>query len=87
MIKIETIGNRSTFKYEKQGLNLYILFGNSTKTYLITPELIQKVRNRVLESPIHLKYKASNYNKPHWQDCPNNRTCPYIAQLIIKGII
>ncbi len=87
MITIETIGKKSTFKYEKQGLHLHILFGNSIKPYFINPELIQEVRKRVSESPIQLKYKASNYNKPNWQECPNNRICPYIAQLIIKDLI
>ena len=28
--------------------------------------------------------KASLYNKDKWCECPNNRTCPYLACLIIN---
>lgn len=85
MEKCETLGKRSSFLYNYENGILFIQFGIMKNPIKVNPDWIEKVKQRV----VLMKYsrQTSLYNKHHWSECPNNRTCPYIASLIINGII
>jgi hypothetical protein len=85
-LKTPTLGGRSMVIFGKDKDGNYVKAGNFT--YRITDELIDLVTLRYLElkksgqvnrfgHPAHLS--TSQYNKPNWQGCPNNRACPFIA--------
>ena len=85
-LKTSTLGGRKTVIFGKDKDGNYVKAGNFT--YRITEELIDLVTLRYLElkksgkvnllgHSAHLS--TSQYNKPKWDDCPNNRACPYIA--------
>ena len=54
----------------------------------IKEDHVKKVSKRIdcLIKDKNLKYKTqtSLYNRDKWCECPNNRTCPYVACLIIN---
>ena len=83
---VPTIGGRSSFDYLVKEDTLYIRFGKMKRPLRIKYNLIQKVRERVNENSEPIK-QASYYNQERWSDCNNNRTSPYIAQLILLGKI
>lgn len=85
-LKTSTLGGRKTVIFGKDKDGNYVKAGNFT--YRITEELIDLVTLRYLElkksgqvnrfgNPAHMS--TSQYNKPKWNECPNNRACPYIA--------
>ena len=87
MIELNTLGGKSKFHYEIHNDILYLKFGKLIKPFIIKSDIIEKVKTRVINSPENLKFMASNYNKSKWDDCPNNRVCPYLAQMILKDIL
>jgi hypothetical protein len=78
-----TLGGRSNFEYAIESGSLLLRFGKMTTFLKIKQELINEVKIRVVDQ----KYSkiTSFYNKPKWQDCPNNRISVYIACLIINN--
>jgi hypothetical protein len=85
-LKTATLGGRSLVIFGKDKNGNYAKAGNFT--YRITEELLDLVTQRYLEleqtrevnrlgHPAHLS--SSQYNRPNWQGCPNNRACPFIA--------
>ena len=85
-LKTTTLGGRRTVIFGRDKDGNYVKAGNFT--YRITEELIDLVTLRYLElkksvqvnrygHPAHLS--TSQYNKPKWNECSNNRACPYIA--------
>jgi hypothetical protein len=85
-LKTTTLGGRSMVTFGKDKDGNYVNAGNFT--YRITEALMDLVTLRYLElekcggvnrlgCPAHLS--AGQYNYPNWQDCPNNRACPFIA--------
>jgi hypothetical protein len=85
-LKTPTLGGRCMVIFGKDKDGNYAKAGNFT--YRITEELIDLVTLRYLElekcgganrlgHPAQLS--SSQYNKPNWQSCPNNRACPFIA--------
>lgn len=82
-----TLGGRSEFEYAIENGKLLLRFGRMTTFLVVKKDYIVKVKNRI----DHLKDKnpkyktqTSLYNKKLWKECPNNRTCPYVACLIIN---
>lgn len=84
---IPTIGGRSTFDYYFENNVLYIRFGRSKNAIIVKDIDIESVRKQVLKYKNEPIQRASFYNQHKWNDCPNNRLCPYIAQLVIIGKI
>ncbi len=85
-LKTPTLGGRCMVIFGKDKDGNYAKSGNFT--YRITEELMDLVTLRYIElkksgqvnrlgHPAHLS--CSQYNKPNWQSCPNNRACPFIA--------
>lgn len=85
MNESRTLGGRSTFLYSYEYDVLKIQFGKMKSPIRIKPEWIILVRKRVE----YMKFltKASLYNKDIWTECPNNKSCPYVAALIINNHI
>lgn len=83
-----TLGGRSEFEYALENGKLLLRFGRMTTFLVVKEDYLQKVKDRIkkLKKDENPKYKTqtSLYNKKIWQDCPNNRTCPYVACLIIN---
>lgn len=83
-----TLGGRSEFEYALENGKLLLRFGGMTTFLVVKEDYLQKVKDRIkkLKKDENPKYKTqtSLYNKKIWQDCPNNRTCPYVACLIIN---
>ena len=84
MKKSITLGRRSSFFYDIENNIMMIKFGKLKKPIVVKKDVIDAVKERIKNSPSTYKYLASNYNKKKWDDCPNNRICPYVAQLIIS---
>jgi hypothetical protein len=84
---IPTIGGRSTFDYYFENNVLYIRFGISKNAIEAKDSDVKLVKEQVLKYKKEPIQRASFYNKPTWEECPNNRLCPYIAQLVIIGKI
>lgn len=82
-----TLGGRSSFLYSYSNGKLYIQFGSLKKPLLVDNSIIEQVKLRVDQSSEPEKYMASNYNKTKWGNCKNNRICPYVAKLIITGVL
>ncbi len=78
-----TLSGSSNFEYAIKSRSLLLGFGKMTTFLKIKQELINEVKIRVVDQ----KYSkiTSFYNKPKWQDCPNNRISVYIACLIINN--
>ena len=83
-----TLGGRSEFEYAVENGKLLLRFGKMVNFLEANEEWVLKVRDRIqkLKDDEHPKYKTqtSLYNKKIWEECPNNRTCPYVACLIIN---
>jgi hypothetical protein len=82
-----TLGGRSEFEYTIENGKLLLRFGKMVTFLEVKEDYIQKVKNRIYDlKDKNPKYKTqtSLYNKKIWGDCPNNRTCPYVACLIIN---
>jgi len=86
--KQSTLGGRSEFEYTIENGKLLLRFGRMTTFLVVKDEWIKEVKNRIqfLIDKKNIKYKTqtSLYNKDKWHECPNNRTCPYVACLIIN---
>lgn len=80
-----TLGGKSKFWYLYENEVLYIMFGQMVKPIIVRKEWIIVGRNRVKDT--NRSTITSDYNKPKWAECPNDRTCPYVAALVIKGLI
>ncbi|NQW49507.1 MAG: hypothetical protein HQ464_17240 [Planctomycetes bacterium] len=85
-LKTSTLGGRSSVTFGRDKNGDYVKAGQSK--YRITEELLQEVTRRHIElkkqrginrlgHADHLS--AGQYNKPNWENCPNNRACPFIA--------
>lgn len=83
-----TLGGRSEFEYALEKGKLLLRFGKMVTFLVVKEDYLQKVKDRIkkLKKDENPKYKTqtSLYNKKIWHDCPNNRTCPYVACLIIN---
>ena len=83
----KTLGGRSNFEYALEKGQLYIRFGKMTNFLSVKEDWIKKVYERInkLKENEVPKYntQTSLYNKKLWDECPNNRVCPYVACLII----
>lgn len=77
-----TLGGRSEFEYAIEKDKLLLSFGRMTNFLEVKSNWIQMVHKRIEETSFSTM--TSNYNKDKWGDCPNNRTCPYVACLIIN---
>ena len=82
-----TLGGRSEFEYSVENGKLLLRFGRMVNFLEANEEWVLKVRDRIqkLKDDEHPKYKTqtSLYNKKIWEECPNNRTCPYLAKLVL----
>lgn len=87
MQELQTLGGKSSFLYEFSNGKLFIQFGKLKKPIFVDDVLIELVKERVAETPEPGKFMASNYNKKKWQNCKNNRICPYVAKIVISGIL
>ena len=85
-LKTATLGERSLVTFGKDAKGIYVKAGKAN--YRITHDLLNAVAERHLDlvnrrganrlgHPHHLS--AGQYNKPNWENCPNNRACPFIA--------
>lgn len=83
-----TLGGRSEFEYAIENDKLLLRFGKMTTFLKVKEDYIKKVSKRIENLIKHKNPKYSTqtslYNKKIWLDCPNNRTCPYVACLIIN---
>jgi hypothetical protein len=83
-----TLGGRSEFEYALENGRLLLRFGKMTTFLEVKEDYINKVSKRIecLIKDKKPKYQTqtSLYNKKIWHECPNNRTCPYVACLIIN---
>lgn len=77
-----TLGGRSEFEYALENGKLLLRFGKMTTFLEVKSDWIQMVHKRIQKT--NFSTMTSNYNKDKWGDCPNNRTCPYVACLIIN---
>jgi len=87
MIECETLGGRSTFLYSINDGILSIQFGEMPNPIIVQNDIIERVRERINKSIEPDLMMTSNYNQPKWEDCPNNLVCPYVAKLLIIGVI
>jgi hypothetical protein len=82
-----TLGGRSEFNYAIENGKLLLRFGKMNDFLEVKEDYIVKVKNRIdylkVNNPKY-KTQTSLYNKKIWEECPNNRTCPYVACLIIN---
>jgi hypothetical protein len=82
-----TLGKRSEFDYTFENEKLLLRFGKMNYFLIIKKEIIDAVQERInqLKDSDKETYKqtTSLYNKPKWQECPNNRFCVYVACLLI----
>ena len=87
----KTLGLQSSFEYTQIENQLFIRFGRMIKFLSVKNEIIDKINDRVnylkKEGEKLYKTKASLYNKPNWNECPNNRISVYVACLIINNKI
>lgn len=85
-MKTSTLGKRSRVTFGTDAKGIYVKAGKSK--YRISDELLHEVTLRFLDleregginrlsHPHHLS--AGRYNKPNWENCPNNRACPFIG--------
>lgn len=85
--KQPTLGGRSEFEYAVEKGKLLLRFGRMINFLEVKEDWIINVKDRIEElKDKNPKYKTqtSLYNKKIWLQCPNNRTCPYVACLIIN---
>jgi hypothetical protein len=82
-----TLGGRSEFEYAIEKGKLLLRFGRMVNFLEVKEDYIVKVNNRIdylkVNNPKY-KTQTSLYNGDKWHDCPNDRTCPYVACLIIN---
>ena len=89
-VTIGTLGGRSrvTFGKDLRGLYCRTQKGNrislSREFIDLTIKHYQslKKQNKIQGQIKAAHHTTSHYNEPKWEDCPNNRACPYIAALI-----
>jgi hypothetical protein len=77
-----TLGGRSEFEYAIEKGKLLLRFGRMTNFLEVKSNWIQMVHKRIEETSFSTT--TSLYNRDKWGECPNNRTCPYVACLIIN---
>lgn len=86
-----TLGGKSSFDYTFVNDSLFIRFGKMTYFIKVKDEIIEAIKIRILELKITNKddYKTitSLYNKPKWENCPNNKISVYVACLLIHNKI
>ena len=82
-----TLGGRSTFLYSINDGILSIQFGKMQNPIIVQNDIIERVRERINNSNENDILMTTNYNRPGWEDCPNNRVCPYVAKLVLIGVI
>jgi hypothetical protein len=82
-----TLGGRSEFEYVIEKGKLLLRFGRMVNFLEVKEDYIVKVKDRIdylKDKNPKYKTQTSLYNGDKWHDCPNNRTCPYVACLILK---
>lgn len=83
-----TLGGRSEFNYAVKDGKLFLRFGKMSYFLIVKKEIIDAVQERInqLKKTEKEKYTTTTslYNKPKWQECPNNRFCVYVACLLIN---
>jgi len=83
-----TLGGRSEFDYTVENGKLFLRFGKMSYFLRVKNEIIDAVQERInqLKKTEKEKYTTTTslYNKPKWQECPNNRFCVYVACLLIN---
>ncbi len=86
-----TLGGRSEFDYAVENGKLFLRFGKMSYFVIVKKEIIDAVQERIdqLKDSDKETYKqtTSLYNKPKWEECPNNRFCVYVACLLIHNKI
>ena len=86
--KQPTLGGRSEFEYAIEKGKLLLRFGKMVNFLEVKEDDVKSVSKRIedLIKEKNTKYRTqtSLYNKTIWEKCPNNRTCPYVACLILK---
>lgn len=86
-----TLGGRSEFDYTVENGKLFLRFGKMNYFLVVKKEIIDAVQERIdqLKDSDKETYKqtTSLYNKPKWEECPNNRFCVYVACLLIHNKI
>ncbi len=85
--KQSTLGGRSEFEYAIENRKLLLRFGRMIDFLEVKEDYIVKVKNRIdylKDKKPKYKTQTSLYNKDKWDECPNNRTSPYVACLIIN---
>lgn len=89
-VTIGTLGGRSRIMF---GMDLRGLYCRTKKgnRLSLSRELIEETLKHYQSLKNQKKLKGQNkaahlmtshYNRPKWENCPNNRACPYIAALI-----
>ena len=83
-----TLGGRSEFEYIIEKGKLLLRFGRMVNFLEVQEDWVNDVKERIqkLKKEEQPKYRTqtSLYNKNKWDKCPNNRSCPYVACLIIN---
>ncbi len=87
LLTIPTMGGRSRFDYSFEKNVLQIRFGKLKNPISVKASLVQSVKRQVRNCRKEPIQKAKFYNKPYWDECPNNMVSPYVAQLVILEII
>jgi hypothetical protein len=86
-----TLGGRSSFDYTILNNALLLRFGRMNYFLVVKKEIIVAVKERVefmKKTQYHIyKTRTSLYNKPKWEECPNNRFSVYVACLLIHNKI
>jgi hypothetical protein len=85
---IKTLGKRSCFEYyfdQEKLFKLHIRFGKNNNFIEVPTDVIIAVKDRVKSGTDIERVLTSFYNKPKWYKCPDNRTSPYVASLIINN--
>ena len=84
-----TLGGRSGFDYAIENGKLLLRFGRMNYFLIVKNEIIDAVQERVNQLKESKKgicnTTTSLYNKPKWQECPNNRVSVYVACLLINN--
>lgn len=81
---LDTLGGKRKFQALSRGSSL-IIIPSSDKQYRVTADIARKVSERFDSLPANQRYRAGQYVRPYWADCPNNILAPYIARILKEG--
>jgi hypothetical protein len=89
-IELPTLGEKTRVRFGEDNQGMYCMPGSGSRIR-ISSEHIRATCERYSHlkgtggknsenTPLH--QASGEYNTPNWENCPNDRSCPYIASLV-----